>query len=103
MPSHHAKDAIKIKIQTPSGEFLDVDVFYDTKLSDLVLDLTEFLGKKGSDVNLELFDPNNPERNSILDLNLTIGQLGIRNGDRLLFITKGDQNAEDDLIIVELV
>ncbi len=107
MPYH----TVKIKIHVPSGAVFDAEVFHDTKLRDLILDFREFLGNHGDVVvNVQKIGTAHPEYSSSLDPNATIDQLGIKDGDSLLFITKSKQKADegspdlvDDSIIAELV
>jgi hypothetical protein len=107
MPSHYAKDTIKIELQSPSGESYAADVYFDTKLKDLVVDFYEFLGKEEYVdelfVEVQLIDPGYPQIIRRLDVNLTIGELEIKNGDKLLIVGGTHPAINDDSVVVEFV
>lgn len=95
---------IKVKIQTPTEDIFNVDVFLDSTISDLIRDFYEFRGMEYEigQVFVQLIDPINPSRTNTLKITSTFRKLGIKNGDRLLFL-EGDEFSDANRTNVELI
>ena len=99
------KNKLRIKIQTASGDVTVVDEYPNTKLKDLAYDFFEFKGWRFNEKELtvQLRDPDRPQRGGKLDFTLTLEQLGIKEGDRLLFIFNDDITNENSFVTVKFI
>lgn len=103
--SHKSRQKIKLKIQTISGDILDVEVFYDENLGTLIRDFFEFndIENDIQQIRISLFDPETPSRNKKLNLDESFDAAGVKDGDRLVIMTDDDLISEDDTPIAALV